>query len=167
MYNLISILQRVLTIDTLSISSETALGYIQQNAIGVKSTLIQVTAWRYQASIHYLNQCWSRSTTPCVFTRPQRSLLDTHILKPMILWKFRKYFPYDIHPSGIVWYHDCPVSLRRQVISSRSIDFMWFGDPCFPRGRMLMGNPNIFMYFLIYIHPLVNTLWSRGTIWRP
>ena len=36
-----------------------------------KSTLVQVMAWYRQASSHYMNQCWLKSMTPCVATRPQ------------------------------------------------------------------------------------------------
>ena len=37
-----------------------------------KSTLVQVMAWRRQATSHYPSQCWSRSLSPYGFTRPQR-----------------------------------------------------------------------------------------------
>ena len=36
-----------------------------------KSTLVQVMAWCRQATSHYLNQCWPRSMSPYVVTRPQ------------------------------------------------------------------------------------------------
>ena len=36
-----------------------------------KSTLVHVMAWCRQATSHYLNQCWPRSSTPCCVNRPQ------------------------------------------------------------------------------------------------
>ena len=36
-----------------------------------KSTLVQVMAWCRQATSHYLNQFWPRSSTPYGVTRPQ------------------------------------------------------------------------------------------------
>ena len=43
-----------------------------QNLADDKSTLVQVMAWCRQATSHYLNQCWPRSSTPYGITRPQR-----------------------------------------------------------------------------------------------
>ena len=36
-----------------------------------KSTLVQVMAWCYQATGHYLSQCWPRYMSPYGVTRPQ------------------------------------------------------------------------------------------------
>ena len=36
-----------------------------------KSALVQVMAWCYQATSHYLSQCWPRSLSPYRITRPQ------------------------------------------------------------------------------------------------
>ena len=36
-----------------------------------KLTLVQVMAWCHQATNHYLNQCWPRSTSPYDVTKPQ------------------------------------------------------------------------------------------------
>ena len=42
-----------------------------QDFTDVKSTLVQVMAWCRQATSHYLNQCWPRSSMPYGVTRPQ------------------------------------------------------------------------------------------------
>ena len=41
-----------------------ALRWMLQNLINGKSTLVQVMAWRHEATSHYLNQCWPRSMMP-------------------------------------------------------------------------------------------------------
>ena len=39
-------------------------GWILQDAIEDKSSLVQVMAWCHQATSHYLNQCWPSSMLP-------------------------------------------------------------------------------------------------------
>ena len=50
---------------------EIALRWMPQNTFDDKSTLVQVMAWWYQASGHYLSQCWPRSVSLYAFTRAQ------------------------------------------------------------------------------------------------
>ena len=45
--------------------------WMSHNLTDDKSTLVQVMAWCRQATSHYLNQCWPRSSTPYGVTRPQ------------------------------------------------------------------------------------------------
>ena len=51
--------------------SEIALRLMPQNLTNYKSTLVQVMAWCCQATSLYLGQCWLKSISPYVFTRPQ------------------------------------------------------------------------------------------------
>ena len=51
--------------------SEIALRLMPQNLTNYKSTLVQVMACCCQATSHYLGQCWLKSVSPYVFTRPQ------------------------------------------------------------------------------------------------
>ena len=53
------------------ISCEIALRWMQLDLTDDKSTLVQVMAWCCQATSHYLSQCWPRSRSPNVITRPQ------------------------------------------------------------------------------------------------
>ena len=48
-----------------------ALRWMQKNLTNEKSTLVQVMAWCRQATSHYLNQCWLRSTSPSSVTGSQ------------------------------------------------------------------------------------------------
>ena len=41
------------------------------NLTGLHSTLAQVMAWCWQATSHYLSQCWPRSLLPYGVTRPE------------------------------------------------------------------------------------------------
>ena len=52
-------------------SYDNVLRWMPQNLTDDKSTLVQVMAWRHQATSHYLNQCWLRFSTPHGITRPQ------------------------------------------------------------------------------------------------
>ena len=45
-----------------------------------KSALIQVMAWCRQATSHYLNQCWPRSSTPYGVTRHQWVKLPSSVI---------------------------------------------------------------------------------------
>ena len=62
----------ILVIDDWCISCKIAIRWMQLNLTDDKSTLIQVMAWCRQATSHYLSQCWPRSLSPYVVTRPQR-----------------------------------------------------------------------------------------------
>ena len=55
----------------MSTSCEIALRWMPQNTFDDKSMLVQVMAWCRQATGHYLNQCWWRSSTPYMIVRPQ------------------------------------------------------------------------------------------------
>ena len=59
------IFKRILVISGWGISHEIALISHDQ------STLVQVMAWRRQATSHYLSQCWPRSLSSYGVTRPQ------------------------------------------------------------------------------------------------
>ena len=50
---------------------EIVLRRISQDLADDKSILVQVMAWCRQATSHYLSQCWPRSMSPYVITRPQ------------------------------------------------------------------------------------------------
>ena len=56
---------------TKSTSREISLRWAPENHIAVKSTLVWVMACCYQATSHYLNQCWPRSMTSYGVTGPQ------------------------------------------------------------------------------------------------
>ena len=62
--------RQILVIDGWGISCEIALLWMSLNFTD-ESTLVQVMAWCRQASSHYLSQCWPRSLSPYVVTRPQ------------------------------------------------------------------------------------------------
>ena len=55
------ILKRISRRNTLSISSETTLSWLQQDLTDDQSTLVQVMAWCRQATSHYLSQFWTSS----------------------------------------------------------------------------------------------------------
>ena len=64
-------LKHNLGIDILSVQLNITLEWIPEDLVDVKSTLVQVMAWCCQATSHYLNQCWPRSSNPYGITRPQ------------------------------------------------------------------------------------------------
>ena len=53
------------------ISYEIALRWMPLDLTDDKSTSVQVMAWCRQATSHHLSQCWSRSMSSNVITRPQ------------------------------------------------------------------------------------------------
>ena len=53
-----------------AICREIALRWMALDLTNDKSTLVQVMAWCRQATSHYLSQCWPRSMSPNVVTRP-------------------------------------------------------------------------------------------------
>ena len=53
------------------ISYEIALRWMPLDLIDDKSTLVQVMAWCWQATSHYLSQCWPRSVSPYGVISPQ------------------------------------------------------------------------------------------------
>ena len=55
------IIKPILMTDGLGISYGIDLRWISLNFTDAKSTLVQVIAWRHQATSHYLSQCWPRS----------------------------------------------------------------------------------------------------------
>ena len=61
----------ILWIDILSISCEIGLGWVAQNLIGYKSTLVLVMAWCWQAKSHHLSHCWLSSVSLYGITKPQ------------------------------------------------------------------------------------------------
>ena len=58
-------------INILSIFCEIAIRWMPQHLTDLWSILVQVMAWCYQATSHYLSQCWHRSMSPYDVTRPQ------------------------------------------------------------------------------------------------
>ena len=62
----------ILVVDDRSVFCEMALGWISLDFTDDESILVQVTAWSYQATNHYLIQCWSKFMSPYGVTRPQR-----------------------------------------------------------------------------------------------
>ena len=65
------IFQIISVIDGWGISCELALRWMSLDLSDNKSTLVQVMAWCRQATSHYLNQCWPRSSMPYGITRSQ------------------------------------------------------------------------------------------------
>ena len=63
------IIKIIIHINSLVTHCEIAFRRIAQNLIDTKSTLVQVMAWRRQATSHYLSQCWPRSMSPYDITR--------------------------------------------------------------------------------------------------
>ena len=64
-WNFISVFFKLnLAIHGWGISHEIALGWKSLDLADDKSTLVQVMAWCCQATSHYLNQCWPRTTSP-------------------------------------------------------------------------------------------------------
>ena len=61
----------MLVIDGWGIPNEIALIWMSLDFTGDKSILVQVMAWCRQVTSHCLSQCWPRSMTPYVVTRPQ------------------------------------------------------------------------------------------------
>ena len=61
----------ILVIDGLDVQCQVALIWMSMDLTDDKSTLVQVMVWCRQATSHYLNQCWPRSTSPYGVTRPQ------------------------------------------------------------------------------------------------
>ena len=51
-----------------------------KNLTNEMSILVQVRAWFYQATCHYLNQCWSRSMSPYGITRAQWVKWTTYVV---------------------------------------------------------------------------------------
>ena len=83
----------VLLIGILRSSHDSALRWIPQDLTDDKSTLVQVMAWRRQATSHYLSQCWLSSLSPYGVARLQwvnTACNSTvwHIHKPTILSLF-------------------------------------------------------------------------------
>ena len=64
-------LELILIIDGRGITCEIALRWPLLDRSDDKSTLVQVMAWRRQATSHYLSQCWPGSTSQYGVTRPQ------------------------------------------------------------------------------------------------
>ena len=64
--------------------SEAKLPSDELDLSGDKSTLVQVMAWRHQATSHYLNQCWPRSLPPYGITRPQ--WVNTRLYTIILNW---------------------------------------------------------------------------------
>ena len=60
-----------LVIDRSGISCEIAFRWMSLDFTHDKSTLVQVMAWRRQATLHYLSQSWPRSLSPYGMTGPQ------------------------------------------------------------------------------------------------
>ena len=94
---------------------ETALRWMPQNLTNGESTLVQVMAWCFQATSHYLSQCWPRSMSPSSFTRWQRvntfsaavqeatmsmSMLPLNVLN-FFQRKHRYVFPFLYHSSTV------------------------------------------------------------------
>ena len=64
------IFKRILVIAGWGISCEIALIWTSLDLTDDQPTLVQVMAWRHQATSHYLSQCWPRSLSPYGVTRP-------------------------------------------------------------------------------------------------
>ena len=65
------IFKKILMIASWSISCELALIWMLLDLTNDRSTLVQVKAWRRQATSHYLSQCWPRAVSPNGVTRPE------------------------------------------------------------------------------------------------
>ena len=70
------ILKLIMRSSSLGTRWEIVLRWMHQNLTNDKSTLGQVMAWCHQAISHYLSQCWPKSISTYVVTRPQ----SVHIL---------------------------------------------------------------------------------------
>ena len=70
-----------------------------------KLTLVQVMAWCYQATSHYLSQCWPRSLLPYGVTRPQWVNVD-------LSTKGSVAFAWEQFPRKYSWYQICKMSLN-------------------------------------------------------
>ena len=66
-------------IDILSIQMNIILGWMPEDLIDGKSTLVQVMAWCSQATSHYLEQGWFKILMPYGTTRPQMTWMG-HLL---------------------------------------------------------------------------------------
>ena len=94
--------------DGLVISCEIPLSQMSLNLTDDKSALVQVMAWCREATIHYLNQCWSRSMSPYGVTRPQ------WVVNSLVPGKFEWNFRYVIFKRISVidgWGMSCEIAL--------------------------------------------------------
>ena len=67
----LAIFRLILVKDGWGIPYEIALRWMPLDLTDDESTLVQVMAWCRQAANHYLSQCWPRSMSPNIVTRPQ------------------------------------------------------------------------------------------------
>ena len=65
------IFKLILMIGGWGIFCKIALRWMSMDLTDDKSTLVQMMAWCRQATSHYPSQCWPRSMSPYVVTRPQ------------------------------------------------------------------------------------------------
>ena len=73
-------------IDGWNISCKIVLKWMPMDLTDGKSTLVQVMAWRGQATSHYLSQCWPRSLSPYGVIRPQWVNLLYSIFNSSVGW---------------------------------------------------------------------------------
>ena len=65
----------VLLIGIFRSSHDNALGWMPQDLTDDKSTLVQVMAWCFQATSHYLDQCWLSPLSPYGITLGHNELM--------------------------------------------------------------------------------------------
>ena len=69
----------------------------EQTTFDHRPTLVQVIAWCYQATYHYLSQCWSRMMSPFGVTKPQ----IVNIIFPKVMHTFIVcYWTFQGHLKG-------------------------------------------------------------------
>ena len=137
---------------------------------GDESTSVQVMAWYRQATSHYLHQCWPRSISPYVITRPQW-INPSHVKFPWgnieiylyqqwnapyywySLWKKARASLFHIFNAMACWWHGHSMSQNTRLIHQPYVD-----DPVFTEyfglstGTFLEQNLNYHYRFSPRVH---------------
>ena len=90
-----------------------------------KSTLIQVMAWCHQATSHYLSQCWPRSMSPYVITKPQWVKLSFLISHTIWYTQSKFHITWNIFSNKI--YHQI-ISLQQDPYWPRPVSWYTRGN---------------------------------------
>ena len=164
------IFKQILVIYGWGISCEIALIWMSLDFVDDRSTLVQVMAWRRQATSHYLSQCWPRSLSPYGVTRPQwvnsnslrKSVLSEICLKNSDLLKSSLTLAFFSVVQSLIKFYTKHDSYTISLYANFKISSgRWQPLPCLvQKGRTTVkysSNSNIFLFCRPYdkssIHP--------------